>query len=94
MKKTISFITTKILTPILLFIAMYSFLSLFLIPSRYIKHKKIDDLNTSKLENVGWVTLKPGFKERNELPKDYSTETYNQRVAHHNGEILIQIRKK
>ena len=47
-----------------------------------------------KLENIGWVTLKPGFKERNELPKDYSTETYNQRVAHHNGEILIQIRKK
>ena len=94
MKKTISFIATKILTPILLFITMYTFLSLFLLPSRYDKHNKIDDLNTSKFDNVGWVTLKPGFKERNELPEDYSTKTYDKRVAHHNGEILIQIRKK
>jgi len=94
MKKTISFITTKILTPILLFIGMYAFLILFLLPARYIKHKKHDDLNTSNIENIGWVTLKPGYKKRNELPKDYSAETYDKRLAHHNGEIYFQIRKK
>jgi len=94
MKKTISFITTKIIIPVLSFIGLYAFLILFLLPSRYNKHKKIDDLDVSKIENVGWITLKPEFLERNGLPKDFSPKTYDRRWAHHNGELFIQIRKK
>jgi hypothetical protein len=94
MKKTISFIKTKIITPILSFIGLYAFLVLFLLPFRYNKHKKIDDFDTSKIENVGWITLDPEFLEQNKLPKDFSSKTYDRRWSHHNGELFIQIRKK
>jgi hypothetical protein len=94
MRKTIQLINERILIPTLCFLTIVIFSGLVLSPFWYRDHKKINDLDVSKSENVGWITLEPGFKERNELPKDYSTEAYDVRFAHHDGDVSIQIRKK
>jgi hypothetical protein len=94
MRKILTYLKNNIIIPFLKFSAPLLFFGLLYSGYYFYKLKYTCELDEVQAKKDGWITLRPGFSKRKELPKDYTQDIYEQKTVRCYGEVFIQIRKK
>ena len=93
MRQFLTNLKDNIIIPLLKFLAILLFFGLLYSGYYFYKLKYTCELDEVQSKKDGWITLRPGFSKRKELPKDYTLDTYEQKMVRCYGHVYIQIRK-